>query len=281
MLGRSYDADGFLIEAPQVDGSRWIGYVAWRTGELTWLVSDEFVNAFGCLGPDGRLAWSRRSADADDDAHFELVIRHGERQWTLHSPRESWLMPTWSWSTTSSGRGDGLFVLSLAEGHLEAVFAIAADEASFRQSRQRLALAIEASVYSAYQAISAQVSGPGSTGVGREQLIFFHPSQMRMAMWRPTSGGISAARGNLSMFDRLSYAAVIHDEDHAIVTTEEQLIVRNIHRERDRAHLIAGMHVARTTPMSGVWPYILLSPGDGAVAVIPMRPLGASDLARW
>lgn len=44
LLGRSCTNEGFLIEWPRADGSRWIGFVRWTTGRVNWLVrSDEDV----------------------------------------------------------------------------------------------------------------------------------------------------------------------------------------------------------------------------------------------
>jgi hypothetical protein len=135
ILGRSYDNGGFLVEAPQDDGSRWIGYIEWESGELHWLVADEFVNAFASLGPGGRLAWSRRDVNDIDD-HFELVVRgpdqnvlqaasHAANEWSYSRDRESWLMPTWS------GNGNGLFAFVLTGDYLEAVYAVGSDPSAF------------------------------------------------------------------------------------------------------------------------------------------------------
>ncbi|MBL0870693.1 MAG: hypothetical protein IBJ18_08975 [Phycisphaerales bacterium] len=44
LLGRSCTDEGFLIEWPRPDGSRWIGFVRWTTARVTWLVrSDQHV----------------------------------------------------------------------------------------------------------------------------------------------------------------------------------------------------------------------------------------------
>ncbi|MDG2291986.1 MAG: hypothetical protein P8L37_04955, partial [Phycisphaerales bacterium] len=70
LLGRSADAEGFLVESPSPEGPRRIGKVSWETGELTWLVADGRVNAFATLGPEGQLAWSSREVD---QSGFTLV----------------------------------------------------------------------------------------------------------------------------------------------------------------------------------------------------------------
>lgn len=60
VLGRSCDERGFLVEAPQADGSRWIGKVAWSDGHLDWLVRDKAVCAHAALGPDSQLVYTSR-----------------------------------------------------------------------------------------------------------------------------------------------------------------------------------------------------------------------------
>ncbi|MFN7022585.1 MAG: hypothetical protein ACK4WH_14845, partial [Phycisphaerales bacterium] len=77
VLGRAADNLGFLVEAPQNSGSRWIGRAAWRSGEVEWLVRDSgkgapVVNAHAALANDGALAYVRRDIDAPA---FQLVLR--------------------------------------------------------------------------------------------------------------------------------------------------------------------------------------------------------------
>ena len=52
LLGRSADEIGFLVEGYRPDGGRRIGRVDWVTGEVTWLIDDEFVNAFATIAVD-------------------------------------------------------------------------------------------------------------------------------------------------------------------------------------------------------------------------------------
>lgn len=271
ILGRSYDHEGFLVEAPQDDGSRWIGYVEWETGELHWLVADEFVNAFPSLGPDGRLAWSRREVN-DSDQQFELVVRGPHDggdfyEWSYGRDRESWLMPTWS------GSGNGLFAFVLTADYLEAVYAVGSDPSAFRQSQQRIGLARTASVHSAYQAVGAQISTPSVPWLSaNEQLVFFHPSRMRMAVWRPMSG----RQNPVTLLNRNSFAAVVDPHDRAFVTTEDDLIIQQVTQPTDRAELLAGTLIARPVNIES-WPYILLAPAGGQITVVALRPFVPED----
>lgn len=257
VLGRSFNRDGFIVESPNADGSRWIGMAAWDTGQITWLVSDDAVNAFASLGRDGRLAWSRRAVDAPEDL-FELVIRHGQHEWVYHSPDESWLMPTWT------GNGDSLFALTLREGHLSAVFVNAHDEVALRQSRRDLYLARDAGVHTAHQTIGAQVNSPDLHD--GEQFIFMHPARARMAVWQPRA---STGTG-LTFFDGNTFAAVMDNHEFALVTTERQLVRQHLRDTRQRSELIAGVQVPRLTN-ADQWRYILLTPQQNVIGVTAMH----------
>ncbi|HRP63759.1 MAG TPA: hypothetical protein PK400_10730 [Phycisphaerales bacterium] len=271
LLGRNADMHGFLVESPQEDGSRWIGHVAWTTGLLTWLVDDEFVNAFAVLGPDGRLAWCRRSVDENN---FELVAHHRDSTWTIPSQGESWLMPMWC--GTRAG-GFALFAFALRAGYLDVAFIPAIESANARQTMRRFTIGEEVTVFSAYQAVSAQTNSV--TGF-TEEIVFFHPRSWRMAVWRPLT-----ARGPVVVPGERSFAALIasvagesSDGRLAIVCTEKSLTVQNINNVRDRAELIAGMLLPRATS-SAEWPYLLLSPSDGHIGLTSLTLLPAEDRA--
>jgi hypothetical protein len=71
VLGRNADDEGFLVEAPQPDGARWIGKVAWADGTLTWLVQGTRVNTHAVLAPGRRLVCTQRPVD---DFHTDIVV---------------------------------------------------------------------------------------------------------------------------------------------------------------------------------------------------------------
>ena len=94
ILGRSATAEGFLVEAPQADGSRWIGRVAWSTGELTWLVQGTQINAFAIEPEPGRVVFSRRD---QAESNFTLMEHSGETDRILAiSPLGSFVFPVCS-----------------------------------------------------------------------------------------------------------------------------------------------------------------------------------------
>ncbi len=259
LLGRACDAGGFLVESIRPDGARWIGYASWSSGAIDWLIADDRVNAFACLGSDGRLAWSRRAGDAD---HFDLVVRRGDQEWTIGAQGGDWLCPVWS------GKGDGLFALRLEQEMLRATHMIATDPTAIHQSLKHVTLAMQADVHDAYQTLASSVFVADSAPPGREALVFFHPAQMGMAVWWPVSRGASVPV-SLAPY---STAALAVEPGFALVATEEALIIQNLADLRDRRDLLAGTMVPRRVRTTQ-WPYILLQPGDGRMGLLAMRLL--------
>jgi len=91
LLGRSADNQGFLVESPQRSGARWIGKIAWLTGEVTWLAADESVNAHAVLTPSGGVLYARRP---QAESVSELVLHEpGAEPSVLASPDGSYAHP--------------------------------------------------------------------------------------------------------------------------------------------------------------------------------------------
>lgn len=257
LLGRTCDAEGFLIESPREDGSRWIGKANWQSGEIQWLVTGSDVNAFAAMGLGGRLAWSRRPVDGEQ---FELVVRSGSGdEWSVAAPGDNWLMPSWS------GRGEGLFFLSLVNQRLDLCYANAINAAALRQSLQRLAVATEASTFTAYQTVNGQAGAIDGSLPQRDQLVFFHPGFQRVAVWRPL-----AARDRQGIYlNAKSIAALVDQEDFAFVTMPAHLLRQNLRFPSERIELVGGIQVPRQTT-SATWPYLLINPGEGIVGITAM-----------
>lgn len=255
LLGRACTREGFLVESPRENGSRWIGLASWETGLVRWLVADDgAVNAFATLREDGALAFSSRPVDG---AQFDLVVQNRGTEWRLPGQGGDWLMPTWS------GFGDGLFVLLLRGEALEVVHMIASSAADVRRTIRPLPLAASnATIDTAYQTLNATVVTPATGSAARDQLTFFHPSQFRAAVWAPPDVPM--------LLDRDSLTAVIDtdDPDYALVTRSGKLIRRRIHDKEgmDRIDVIDGTHVPRPTA-SKERPYVLLEPSEGVIGV--------------
>ena len=259
LLGRSCDVEGFLVESPREDGSRWIGKVGWESGAVSWLVQDESVNAFAVLGPDGRLAWSRRAVRAD---HFDLVVRAGADEWTIPAKSDDWLMPTWP------NPGDGLFVFNLSGRDLDVCYGNAESSSAFLQSLQRQPLVNDGAVSTAYQAMSAQSGSCDTMAPIRDQLVYFHPAASRMALWRPLA---APGRKTAVLYPR-SVAALVDQEEYAFTATSTGLIRQSLANSKEYIQMAAGPQVPHATT-SETWPYILLCPSEGTVGVIAMRLL--------
>lgn len=261
LLGRSCDENGFLIESPQPDGSRWIGEVTWSTGEITWLIQDEFVNAFASLGPGGRLAWSRRAVDGDN---FELVIRADRIEWSLGQPGEDWLMPVWG------GPRDGLFVLQLSDpqpelgARLHALHMRTTSKQAIHQSLQRLFLAEGATIDTVMQCLAGQVNMLGLPAPALDQFVFLHPTQLRMAIWRPQAATSAPGQGGQAtplLLIRRSIAAVVDQPSVALVSTDRALFRQQLTDSMDATELLKGTVIAR--PVGGeMFQYLLLSVSD-------------------
>lgn len=259
LLGRSCDREGFLVESPREDGSRWIGKASWETGRITWLVRDESINAFAALGPDGRLAWSRR---ARNQAHYELVVRQGDREWSYTTREQSWLLPTFS------GRGDGLFVLLLEGGNLELTFATASSKSAFRQSIRTTPLASNSTLRTAYQTMSGQIGVIGLSRPTIDQVTFNHPRHLRASVWRPLALGASSP----AILYKNSFAVVVDDSDIAFVSTPKNLMRQSLVDPRIHANVLAGMLIPRPID-SPNWHYVLLSPQEGRIGLSATRLL--------
>lgn len=260
LLGRGSTNDGFLVESIQPDSSRWIGIADWDSGKINWIVRNEHINTQAAIGPSGQLAYARRLRGAQ---HFELVVRTGASQWVQSQPSTDLLMPFWS------GYSDGLFFIKLRDGLLDLVYAEASSAAAARQSRRTLPLAKNATTRTAYQMLIGQPTDMTMAASSREQLLFFHPSRHRMALWAPFAGAefapmmlavesIGATRGPTP--------------ETLLVATKTQLVRESTEDINAQTSLISGLQIPRATS-SKTAPYILLSPDERIISVSAFQEL--------
>ncbi len=264
ILGRSCDQRGFLIESPRSDGSRWIGYVAWETGTIQWLVADDHVNAFATLGREGQLAWSRR---AQDTAHFDLVIRTTENEWTIAAEGDDWLMPTFS------GVGHGLFSMRLNQGKLAAMFMSAADHESSRRSLGHLRLMTSATRRDAYQSLASHTGALGAANRRSNHLVFFHPGSLRMAIWQPTTTRAGAS----ILLAEHSTAGTVTSDGLALITDAHSLIVQSVVDPSDRRRIVPGVQIPHPI-VSKRWPIVLAGPARGLIDLTALRLISTDEL---
>lgn len=266
LLGRSCDDAGFLVEAPQPDGSRWIGKATWLDGEIEWLVQGAAVNAFASLAPDGRLAWCRRSPDG---AHFELVVRNADgTEWSVPGGGGDWLMPVWS------SLGDGLFAIHRQNERLRLCYGQAAGSGPFTATLHDFLLIAHSDKYAAYQAFISQGGLDGMLGGAQPQTLAFHPGAGRMIIWKPLASKATAA----TLLNARSLAALQQSSDSVIVCLGKELLLQSLRNPEANIVLSEGTFVPRRTPR-WTYPYVLLSPRDGRVNLTGMRLLHRDDSA--
>lgn len=257
LLGRSVSQQGFLVEAPQADDSRWIGMMSWQTGDVDWLVAGKAVNAFASLGPGGRLAWSRRATDGE---HFELVLRHNQHEMVVPADGGDWLMPQWS------GTGDGLFVLRLEQQRLMAGHADASDLATFDLSWQSIPLTDNATVFTAFQTLAGHISVADIGTPQTQQLSLYHPKLRQAVLWRPFT--ISDQR--IVTFEPTAMQVMsIPASPLALVTTEKELL-RQMIGAQTGIPVVKGLWMPRRTP-AAPWSYTLLAPAEGRIGLTALQ----------
>lgn len=190
LLGRSADPAGFLVEAPQPGGSRWIGRIEWVSGDLTWLVRTNDVNAHAALSPRGDLVFTRRAVGS---ARAELVLHRAAdvRELTLADAGGAYVFPTFADDPTVFA------AFALLPGGMEVVLIRVPDGAERSGSLTILGrhwLCASAALITAYQAISPlqtplplrarRATDPASpiSQPPPGALAFFHPALGRMAV---------------------------------------------------------------------------------------------------
>ncbi len=198
ILGRGADAKGYLAERPKPDGSRAIAKVDWLTGDVAWLVDDQYVNAFATLTPGAALAYSRRAVGGAD---WKLVLRTGAGESEASPSEGGYVYPI--------PCADDRFVhtLWIHPGGLELVTLRLEGDAG----RQRLGSVVarrplsgEATILAAHQlAATARGAtvGKSDVPVPAASVIIFHPQRGRMTVFDPSLGTLTPLAAK-------SYAAV-------------------------------------------------------------------------
>ncbi|MDP6479291.1 MAG: hypothetical protein QGI75_04540 [Phycisphaerales bacterium] len=262
LLTDSADDEGFLVESPRADGSRWIGKIDWRTGNLQWLVQDDHVNTMPSLGPRGRLAWCVRT---QQEIEFSLAIRfQDEREFVLPVHEGEWLLPMWS------DRSSRLSAWLLGEDGTLSIVSIDGESPDTLESSIKQALIMAgANRWDALRATANRSIVQGLQPSRFEEVIFYHPIRQRIAIWMPMAVNsdriISLAAGSID---------AVHDHEGNFLLT----MPKGLHWQ-DLSHLSrivrvdhVPLYARRTTdPML---PYVLLDPETNLVRLHGMR--GAS-----
>lgn len=113
ILGRSCDAEGFLIEQPRSDGTRAIGKVAWTSGRVEWLADAPAINAHAVLSQSGELAYTTRKKGSPK---ADLVIRSHDGKLRVRAAGDvGYLLPIYA------GEPKTLFTLTRSQGGIDLV----------------------------------------------------------------------------------------------------------------------------------------------------------------
>ena len=260
LLGRGADAKGFLIEEQRRDGTRRIGRVPWSDGAPTWLVDDEFVNAFATNGPDGTLAWSRRRVD---ESSFDLMVRRpDEPDWRLERRFErSWIDPV------LADDGRTIFALRRGDGTVELGWSRLTDEDRFRDGMITHPISIRTNERLVHAMLSPQIGIEASPPGGPPRIIFLHPDLQRLVEWSP-------ARDLARPFPEGVIVASMLDENRAIAATNDGMLF--VELAASGGLLPTRIRLAETLAIprrSGIAtdPILLLRPGSGRFEMLLAR----------
>jgi hypothetical protein len=276
LLGRSADDRGFLVEQVRPDAPRRIGRVEWLTGNVEWLTSGDADAAHATLGPDGELAYSRRSPQ--DPQRFELVYRPRAEDPTgelvLASASESYVFPLFS------SERDRLYVLALANNATRIGVLAVARPASGAQGRLRARardeLNVAPSMLAAYQAVVAvQTPLPAPTIADRAfaGVLVFDASINAVAWLDPVGGGrADLAPGSVA-------AAPLGGDGQGLgllVSTPRGLLYQRLSAGGDAGGLrVVGREVAVLA--GGGLPRSIARPGGAGEAGVAAGAGGAGD----
>lgn len=262
LLGRSADSDGFLVEAPQPDGSRRIGKVAWETGAVDWVVDDGLVNAFASLGRDGELVWCSRRPD---EPRFSLVIRDAVGREVVIDPQGgTWLFP--SWSTIS----DRLYVFWLsARGTMKLATMSTLSSDIMMSSLQDIDVMTNGSTELVEQAVAAHPVVQNAPAGDIEGYIFFHPAENRIAVWVPEDSIDS--RPFVLLKRAVAAAPDVEGGGRYLVSTPDELRYVDPSRMHSSIRIHNELAIPRATSHEN-WQYILLSPDEDTVTLRALLP---------
>ncbi len=194
LLGRSADARGFLVECPRPDGSRWIGYAAFLTGEVTWLVQGEAVAAHAAFGASSNggdspsLVYSvQEAADQPRQVVLRRDLSDPATEVRFEASGESLVYPaiTPDGSTLYAAAlaGDGLWLRTFP---LDSVANLANNDASRAAvGGARWPISPAATLMGAYQALVAAPQPGGESGHAAGSTAFASSPASRLIWFLP------------------------------------------------------------------------------------------------
>ncbi len=251
LLGRTATSEHLLVEQSNLDGSRWIGRLNWRSGEIEWVTQDERVNAFA-HGIGERLAWSRRAVDTEQ---WDLVIQQGTGRHVIEARGGKWLFPVFG------SRPDVLYALYLDPNRRLHVVALRLSPLlNQHEIVMEAIIAEDADVALAYQTFAA-LQDPGGSSLRTANvtsapgLLFLHPQHGRIGRFQPERGGVQ-------LFEPDTLGAMWLSPLEIVLTTADAVYLRSAAAKESIGPILRSTYVPRSTPDHAMRA-LLLGPGGG------------------
>lgn len=270
ILTGATDEMGVYVEAPQTDGSRWIGRVRWRDASLDWISRGGGIECDVTVSLcHDAIAWSVREFAGD---LARLNIRTGLANMSAADSGASFRYPL------VYPDGDTIVVYALREQGIELIAMLASrlrpDVSIGVARRASLAIASEPDPFLAYQAARSVQPLPAvcHDSIAIESLpgvLFYHPIAGRVCIFDIGGGRMHA------LADR-SIAACWHKDVEGwgvFLTTPEGLEHQRVRRRADGwevtppVRVLGDSYVARMTA-SSERPYVLIGPSKNRRGVI-------------
>jgi len=260
LLGRSSNERGFLVESPQLDGSRHIGFISWTTGEFVWIVNDTNINSFATFNTRGDLAWMSRREGEPPALNVRTVSGR-----TIVQPFDADITrvypvfasdPSTIYLFELTGNGIDLAARELGSAALGPTI-----------SRRRIAnLGDPFLVYQSIIATQSLQSARDADG----RFTFLHPTTGRITLFDHTTGTLTA------LAERSIASAPIHDgaSPGLVLTTPKGLVYQRLPKSASgkplpATRLLDGDHVPRATN-DPRFPIILISPSAKSPGMVSL-----------
>ena len=230
---------GVLVEKPLGELGRWIGIADYATGQVEWLIADEYLNTSPAISLSGNMAWSRRTLDVD---RFHLVVHTPRGQIVIDDGESDWLYPLFIGD-------DKLRTYQLKKGRLSL---IELDLNTSQPLLTKLALPIMHQDATRQHAVQIATTNPRVTG--QLEHAFYSPLQRRMITWNPSK------EESAVLFKSGSMAAAPVPDGSWIIALNDR-VLRQIEGEHDGVHLRNQSAIPVATA-SKQWTHYMLIP-DG------------------
>ncbi len=244
LLSRTATNQSVLVETMMGESGRWIGQIDWATGNLIWLVSDEYINAFPSMNAKGDLAWSRKNATED---RFYIVVKTERGTRIIDDKNSDWLLPVFLGN-------DRLRVFRILDGKLHLV------ELDLH-ARDPLLTAISLPIVEegGTRELAWQIATTNQSSSWHEMHSFYHPVLHRMVIWQPNQAieMVALVAG--------SVAATYVSDGTWLVATDERIVRQNV-GDDDGIHIRERFAIPIATT-SKKWTHLILLPEGNRLQV--------------